>query len=151
VRLYLVQHGQAMSEQEDPERPLTEAGTAEVAAVADRALERGGVRASRILHSGKTRARQTAEAWAARLGASVEPADGLAPNDDAALWAERLAAVTEDVMLVGHLPHLGRLSALLITGRAEPAVVAFRPGCVVGLEVAEGRWVITLVLPPDAG
>ena len=58
--LYLMQHGQATTETEDPERPLTDAGRAAVQRVAKRA-QAAGVRISGCLHSGKLRAEQTAQ------------------------------------------------------------------------------------------
>ena len=58
--LYLVQHGEATKETEDPARPLTEHGRQEVVKVA-RALARVRLGVSVIAHSGKLRARQTAE------------------------------------------------------------------------------------------
>jgi phosphohistidine phosphatase len=57
--LYLMQHGQATTETEDPERPLTDAGRAAVQRVAKRARA-ADVRISGCLHSGKLRAEQTA-------------------------------------------------------------------------------------------
>ena len=63
MRLFLVQHGEAKTEQEDPERPLTDRGASDVSRVARAATEARIVTAERIVHSGKTRARQTAETW----------------------------------------------------------------------------------------
>jgi len=60
LRVYLVRHGKAKSKEEDPERHLTERGAEEVRRVA-RFLAAAGIQVSKILHSGKTRARQTAE------------------------------------------------------------------------------------------
>jgi phosphohistidine phosphatase len=117
--------------------------------VARQAVEGCGVRVARVLHSGKARARQTAEVWAGLLGVGVEQTDGLAPNDDPTTWAERIAEEADDLMIVGHLPHLGRLAGLLVTG-SPPAVVRFRPGGLVGLEQADTGWVIWVVLPPEA-
>ena len=148
LRLYLVQHGQAMSEDENPDRPLTERGGAEVLAVAHHAVTALGVRPARVLHSGKTRARQTAEIWADQLGGQAEQADALAPNDDPTVWAGRAGASDDDLMLVGHLPHLGAVAGLLLTGAAGDAVVAFRPGTVVGLERDQHGWAVRLALPP---
>ena len=150
MRLYLVQHGLAKSEAEDPERPLTERGAEEVRRVASHAVQGGGLRVPRVLHSGKTRARQTAEIWAGCLGVAVEPAKDLAPNDNPTAWAERLRSSKDDLLLVGHLPHLARLAGLLLTGRPDLAVVQFRPGGLVGLDRAEAGWAVSLVLPPEA-
>ena len=149
MRLYLVQHGQAKTEDEDPERPLTDEGLDSVGRVARNAVERLGVRVARVIHSGKARARQTAEVWGDLLDTEVEQADALAPNDDPTIWVARLHREAEDLMLVGHLPHLARLAGVLVTGVADHPVVTFRQGGLVGLERADTGWVIGVVLPPD--
>jgi phosphohistidine phosphatase len=147
VRLFLVQHGEATSQEEDPERPLTDRGAREVRNVV---LAAGVVpiTVERIVHSGKTRAGQTAAAWGEALGVAVDTVDGLAPRDDPAIWAGRLANTTADVMLVGHLPHLAKLVGLLVAGDADRPVVAFRQGGLVGLEQGPTGWSVWLALPP---
>lgn len=150
VELYLVQHGLAKTENEDPERPLTDQGIDGVTRVARHAVEKSGVRAARVVHSGKTRARQTAEIWGGLLDADIEQADALAPNDDPAAWVERLNAEADDVMLVGHLPHLDRLAGLLLTDQSDRSVIRFRQGGLVGLERTDTGWVVSVVLPPEA-
>jgi len=152
MRLYLVQHGEAKPESEDPARPLTEQGRQEAERVARFVVQRG-VRVVRIVHSGKLRARQTAEAWSQLLpDARVEEQEGLDPNDDPARWADRLREVTEDLLLlVGHLPHLRRLADLLLCGDPERQLVTFRMAGVVCLEREDptGRWSVRWVLPPE--
>jgi phosphohistidine phosphatase len=150
VRLYLVQHGQAKSEAEDPERPLTDQGAEDVARVAGHAVDRPGVHPGRVVHSGKTRARQTAELWGRLLHTGVEQADAMAPNDDPKPWVERVAKETDDLMTVGHLPHLARLARRLLTGAPGEPVVGFEPGGLVALERTDSGWIVTLVLPPGA-
>lgn len=59
MKLYLVQHGEAVSKQEDPERPLSEQGTRDVQAMAG-FLKHAGIKVVRVWHSGKRRAEQTA-------------------------------------------------------------------------------------------
>src|SRR5258705_9631554 len=91
--LYLMEHGQATTETEDPERPLTDAGRAAVQRVAKRARA-ADVRISGCLHSGKLRAQQTAQLLVTEIGVepSVEVRPGLAPNDPVvpvAQWLER--------------------------------------------------------------
>ena len=148
MQLYLVQHGQAKTEEEDPKRPLTDQGVDDASRVARRAVDDLGVRPARLLHSGKTRARQTADIWGGLLGAAVEEVDALAPNDDPTTWQAQVAAEADDLLLVGHLPHLARLAGLLLTGRADTPVVRFRQGGLVGLERTDGGWVVSVVLPP---
>ena len=149
MQLFLVQHGRAKTEDEDPDRPLTDQGVEDVDAVARHAIARLGVRPARVLHSGKTRARQTAEAWGGLLDVVVEPADALAPNDDPTIWLERLRSEPDDVMLVGHLPHLARLAGLLLVDAADRPVVKFRQGGLVALERTDTGWVVSVVLPPS--
>jgi phosphohistidine phosphatase len=149
MRLYLVQHGEAKSDEEDPDRPLTDRGARDVRTVADLAHEVGGVAVERVVHSGKTRARQTAETWGELLGLPVVEEEGLAPLDDPSVWAARLAKAEQDLMLVGHLPHLGRLAGLLLAGDSERPVVAFRQGGLVGLDRGPAGWSVWLVLPPQ--
>ena len=60
MHVYLVQHGQSKSEEEDPQRGLTDKGMSEVQKVADflRPLE---FEVDAVWHSGKARAQQTTE------------------------------------------------------------------------------------------
>ncbi len=52
-------------------------------------------------------------------------------------------------MLVGHLPHMGKLAALLVTGDADQALVTFKPGGVVCLaRDDEGRWSLRWMVVP---
>jgi len=151
MRLYLVQHGEARREEEDPSRPLTESGRIEVERVAE-FLARAGVKVDRILHSGRLRAAQTAEILARYLGPSkgVEGAEGLDPLADPSIWAERLREVDEDLMIVGHLPHLAKLASLLTFKSPEPQIIEFSYGGVVCLErKASGSWSILWIIRPD--
>ncbi len=59
TELFLIQHGEAKTKDEDPERRLTEHGAAVVEKMATWAA-RAGVKVSEIRHSGKRRAEQTA-------------------------------------------------------------------------------------------
>src|SRR5205823_432995 len=126
MRLHLVQHGEAKRVEEDPDRPLTDRGTADVRRVARLAVEGWDVMAGSIVHSEKTRARQTAEIWGDVLGVPIDEMEGLAPLDDPSMWAARVGGEQEELMLVGHLPHLARLAALLLAGDIERPMVAFR-------------------------
>ena len=136
MALYLMQHGEATTETEDPARPLTETGRAVVGRVAARA-NAAGVRIDRCVHSGKLRAEQTADVLVGALGSerSIEPGDGLAPNDPVAPVAEWLrdAAEGSSIALVGHLPFLDRLASLLITDDENAQVIQFRMGGLVKL------------------
>jgi phosphohistidine phosphatase len=151
MKLYLVQHGEAVGKDVDPERPLSEQGEQDVAALAV-FLQRASMTVGRLWHSGKLRARQTAELLAGKAlrGASIEPVSGINPNDSVAVFAQDADVWEQDTLVVGHLPFLSRLVALLITGGAEREVVSFRPGTVVCLERdAADRWTVLWMLRPD--
>ena len=152
MRLYLVQHGEAKSEAEDPERPLTSRGTEEVKKVAGM-LRKFQVRNPKIVHSGKLRAKQTAETLARGLDISpplVQASPVLNPNDDVRPWAERIQKEIDDLMLVGHLPFLEKLASLLLCGNENAKLVLFRYGAIVCLEQKEDKgWAIRWVLTPE--
>lgn len=151
MKLYLIHHAEARPEEEDPDRPLSEKGWADARRVAAHLVGCGAVRVQRIIHSGKLRTRQTAEAWAERLGpVEIIPADGLDPNADPTTWADRLQRERGDTMLVGHLPHLERLVSRLVVGDPGRRVVAFRNAGAVCLQRGEdGRWTIRWALTPE--
>ena len=149
VSLYLVQHGKAFDEKVDPERRLTPEGVSETERVA-KYLSALGISVVEIVHSGKARARQTAEILARYLGVSnVREVDGLNPNDDPRIWFERISGLDHDLMIVGHLPHLSRLVSLLIVGNPDVKVVEFRYSGVLKLSRVDGGWVINWFITPD--
>ena len=66
MKLYLVQHAEAVPAEDDPDRPLSDKGRTDVQRVAS-FLARS-VRVGRIVHSPKMRARDTAVLLAQALG-----------------------------------------------------------------------------------
>ncbi len=151
MKLYLVQHGDALSKEIDPERPLSEKGQHDVQKTAN-FLMQAGVRVQSVLHSGKTRAQQTAVTLARAVmpDGKVETVGGIAPNDDVAAFAATLESVVEDTFVVGHLPFMGRLVAYLLVGGVDREVVSYQPGSVVCLERTESAtWHLNWMLRPE--
>ena len=151
MKLYLVQHGEATAKEIDPQRPLTEPGKADVGRVAA-GLARAGVGIERVIHSGKTRARQTAEILAHRVAPGIEAgvSDNINPLDEPSALDLQAIAEGDDTMLVGHLPYMARLVAYLVTGDSENTLVDYRPGSLVCLESNEdGSWQINWMLRPE--
>jgi phosphohistidine phosphatase len=151
MRLYLVQHGEAVEKEEDPERPLSSKGKKDVEAVG-RFLSKAGVRASRVWHSGKARARQTAEILACHLApkAILEQRAGLDPKDEPGIAAKDVERCGDDLIVAGHLPHLERLAGQLLAGKEKAAPVAFERGGVVALERAgDAAWRIVWMIVPS--
>jgi phosphohistidine phosphatase len=151
MRLYLVQHGLAQPREDNPDRPLTQQGRNETRKTAELLVQTHAVKAKRVYHSGKLRAAETVEILdeCLNLGGNVEPLEGLGPNDDPRPMAERLLARDESTLLVGHLPHLARLAALLLTGDSEKAVVHFTNSGVVCLEGAGSDWKLLWAMVPS--
>jgi phosphohistidine phosphatase len=148
--LYLMQHGEAKAESEDPARPLTERGRQEVERVARHAA-RLPLGIGLVEHSSKLRARQTAEIVASCLEPRprVQERPGLAPNDDPGDLARALQDASEPRLLVGHLPHLARLASLLVVGDAAQPILAFRMGALVALKHEAEGFRLRFVLPPE--
>ena len=152
MKLYLIQHGEAKSEVEDPERSLTSRGEKEVTSVS-RVASGLNTKPSKVYHSGKMRAKQTAEIIANGLkisNPSVQSVQGLNPNDEIRPWAERISKEKEDLMLVGHLPFLERLTSFLLCGNENARLVLFRYGAIVCLNQKEDKgWAIRWILTPE--
>ncbi len=147
--VYLVQHGKAFDEKVDPERKLTPEGVEETERIA-KYLGNLGVSVHEIVHSGKARARQTAEILAKYLGARVvREVDGLNPNDDPTIWAKRINELNNDLMIVGHLPHLSRLVSLMIVGNSNAKIVEFRYSGVLRLVKSGDTWAIAWFITPE--
>ncbi|HER62599.1 MAG TPA: phosphohistidine phosphatase SixA [Desulfobacteraceae bacterium] len=150
MKLFLVQHGEANSKDEDPERSLTVEGirkTKKIAVWLGHQHENIG----QIHHSGKKRAAQTAEIFANRLapGKGVAAFPGLNPNDDVSAYARQLEGQDEVLMVVGHLPFLDRLASLLVAGDPDRGVVAFANSGVVCLVGEDADWSVAWAVVPD--
>ena len=150
MRLYLVQHGQALSKEEHPDRPLSEAGHHDVHRLAA-FLKMAGIKVNRTLHSGKTRAQQTAEILAASTmpQGQVASIEGISPNDPTDRLMDQIKDWDDDTLVVGHLPYMARLVSQLVTQQQNHGVTGFEPGTLVCLErTASGGWEIILMLRP---
>jgi len=152
MKLYLAQHGEALSKEEAPERPLSEQGRRDVQAIAGLAKE-SGVRVARVWHSGKLRAEQTAQILAKTMlpRGRIQPIGGINPNDSVEEFISDADVWQEDTLVVGHLPFMSRLVSLLLLVDQERELVRYYPGSVVCLErSAGGAWVLLWMLRPDA-
>ena len=152
MNLYLVQHGEAVDEKVDPERPLSERGRAETIRVAAYAAKHADIEVLAVTHSGKLRARQTAELMALEIPTlqGVVPVKDLEPNANPGIWVERLTLMDDDVILVGHLPHLSRLTSALLCGDPDKPVVQFRYSAMLCLRKERpDRWLVDWLLTPE--
>ena len=150
MKLYLVQHGDALAKDIDPDRPLSNVGHAEVGQLAE--LLAGHMNISRVLHSGKTRARQTAEIFTAIIAGEfpVEEISGIGPMDSVEDFVNLVKKWNEDILVVGHLPFMDKLVSLLVSGSADKGVVSYTPGSIVFLEsVDDGQFLVQWMVRPE--
>ena len=151
MRVYLVQHGESKSEEEDPQRRLTDKGIREVQDVA-KFLRPLKLAVDAIWHSEKARAQQTGEllAGAVRARNHLIQRENLGPKDQVAATREGLEQTSGDLMIVGHLPFLGKLVALLVTGSEKNEIVEFRFGGVVCVERRDDKkWKVAWMVTPS--
>ncbi len=150
MRVYLVQHAEAVPGDLDPDQPLTSAGRETARRVARWLAATGRARPAEILHSTKARARQTAEIFARALATPpLREVLGLEPGDEVDPAAEAVNGAPGDLMLVGHLPHLNRLASFLVSGDAGADVVRFRHAGVICLERQGTQWAILWAVVPE--
>lgn len=138
--IFLVHHADAVGPDVDPQRPLSLGGRMHADMLAQHALERGAKPVA-IWHSGKLRARQTAEAFWRTCNpmAEFKAIRGLQPSDPPDWTKDLLAGETRDVMLVGHMPSLPRIFRLLVAGNEE-ADLQFPQHGLVALELDGDLW-----------
>jgi phosphohistidine phosphatase len=150
MKVYLVRHGEAVSSQFDPQRPLSEKGLADIRKVAlfIKPLE---ISVEHIWHSGKLRAAQTAEILAESVSVTKDCSEhkNLMPNDDVTIIADELEAYNTDLMIVGHLPFLAYLTSLLVADKETANVAAFAAGAITCLNRrTPGQWQIEWMITP---
>ena len=150
MKLYLVQHGKAVQEEVDPQRPLTEEGRQDTQKVAG-FIKPLKISVDYLWHSGKKRAAQTAEILAEVVKyKSLTAHTGLGPNDDVRVLKDELATTQQDIMIVGHLPFLNKLASLLLAGSESANIVAFTNSGIVCLTRYEkNQWQLDWAVIPE--
>ncbi len=153
MALYLVQHGKSLPKNIDSEQGLSDEGIADVRRIADVAAGYG-CKVRSISHSGKKRAKQTAEIFESALKPNdgMKEISGIAPMDDVAAFSKSLI-VEDNQMVVGHLPFMERLTSYLIISSTEPPVFRFQNGGIVCLDKHPDAqtWIIKWALMPNIG
>lgn len=154
--IYLVRHAHAVTEEENPLRPLSGRGHNECRQLAAFLQNNRAFTPAEFWHSPLVRARETAE----RLHllaphAALRETLGLLPEDRPEKMAARLATLAPTLMLaiVGHEPHLSALATLLVTGRSGHAAFDMEKGAILCLASSDNhtwatRWHITPSILP---
>ena len=151
MRLYLVQHGEACSKETNPKRPLTKKGEADIDRLAD-FLKQSSVQVNRVIHSGKLRAKQTAERLANAIapGVELEESGLMNPNDNPKAFDWQSGSWEEDRLIVGHLPFMAKLVSHLLIENDNQIITAYTPGSMVCLELdSEKQCQINWMIRPE--
>jgi phosphohistidine phosphatase len=152
MKLYLVRHGEAKAKDEDPQRALTSDGLEQVKQVGQ-FLRPLGLCVHAIWHSGKARAKQTAQALAPAVGAGAQLVEkpGLAPDGGVDDIACEIESLQDDLMIAGHLPFLEKLVSTLLCGREDCLSLDFRRAAVVALErqAPDEPWILAWMITPE--
>ncbi len=146
MKIFLVQHGNQNPEEVDPKEGLSDKGVSDCEQVAQFAAK-SDVKVSKIYHSVKLRAKQTAEIFSKHLGGKLSEIEGLKPMDEVESWAEKLE---DGLMLVGHLPFMQKFSALLLCGNTGKKCINFhQAGIVCLVQNEEGGWSVDFMITPE--
>lgn len=147
--LYLVHHAEAEPPEIDARRPLSDRGRAQAQLLAFDAARRG-VKPDHIWHSGKLRARQTAEFFWRECNpfATLSAERGLLPGDPPVWMRDRFLGETRQLMAVGHMPHMTRLLRVMLGADPDSADVSFPLNGMVALEEDGEKWAEAWRLSP---
>lgn len=150
MKLYLVRHGESAVLGSDNERPLSEQGKKDIQALAT-FLAPLKLQVTKIMRSEKQRARETADILAKAIHSldAIEVRAELEPVADISILLSEIEALETDIMLVGHMPYMGKLLAKLLTGNEDKDVAIFKPGTIVCVEQIErSQWAFCWMLTP---
>ena len=156
--IYLVRHAHAVTEEENPLRPLSAQGVDECRRLAAFFQSNRAFTPAEIWHSPLARARETAERLRPVVPlAALRETLALRPEDKPEKMAARIATLAPTLMLaiVGHEPHLSALATLLVSGRSGLATAfVFEKGAVLALSSVDGatwavRWHVAPSLLPS--
>ena len=149
MNLYILQHGEAVAKEIDPERPLSEQGIRDIRILALH-MQNMGVQLGNVFHSGKLRAQQSARLVAETISPGIQPlqTEGLNPNDDPTAIIGDIEQMNENILIASHMPFVSRLCSTLLTGTID-AEFASISGTLFCLEKADNKWRLAYMLRPD--
>ena len=156
--VYLVRHAHAVTEEENPLRPLSARGHDECRRLVAFFQNNRSFTPAEFWHSPLARAHETARRLQPLAPHAVlRETLGLQPEDRPEKMAARLATLAPTLMLalVGHEPHLSALATLLVTGRSGHAAFALEKGAILCLASEDNhtwatRWHLAPSLLPSS-
>jgi phosphohistidine phosphatase len=149
MKIYLVRHGESIFSGNDNKRPLSHQGRNDILNLAN-FIKPLNIVVKEILQSKKLRAKETAEILAPCIQhGAIQTNENLDPDSDPQIWFQQLNHQNEDLMLVGHMPFMGKLVALMISGFSDKNIVAMKTGTMICLEKIENEWIISWMVNSD--
>jgi phosphohistidine phosphatase len=151
MNVYLIRHAHAVDADENPERPLSTRGRAQVVALATFLTRSGLFQPAAFWHSPLLRSRETAELLGQRMRLSVPYMlmPDLEPEDDPRAAARLIKAANHAVAIIGHEPHLSALATLLVVGRAGLPAFVMKKCSALALEGMESHWSVRWHVSPE--
>lgn len=147
--IFLVQHGEAVPEQTNPERPLSENGNTQVHRAAE-LLKKLSFYPELILHSGKQRARETAEIISTVLGGiKMESRSYLNPGDEPERLIEEIRNAKHTLLIAGHMPFLSKLVSRLLFPDGGAQVIDITNASPLILMFTEHGWRLDTYIKND--
>jgi len=133
MQIYLMQHGNALPKEEDPEEGLSPDGKERIHA-SGKALKKMGITFDVILSSPKKRSKQTASIIAEEVGfppekiIETEKVKAMTrPEESIKTLGE--CAGNQKVLIAGHLPSVAEVASFLLTEGPKATIEFERGGC----------------------
>ena len=125
------------------EKSLNELGKAQANKTADFLKENKVQYSNHILHSSKLRSKQTAEIIAHKLALNnIVPHPALEPDAPVESLSEIIHHLTNDTLMVGHLPNLELISNFLLSGSYQKPTIAIAPSGIACFKNEMGKWIL---------
>lgn len=151
MKLYLVRHGEAYSNEERFERPLNPRGQNEVLQIAN-FLRNEHCLIEKIYHSEKLRAIETAEIIANTLALTnkLQILPSLDPDEEVFRLIGDIHEFSQNTLIVGHLPNLALLSSFMIYGNMTTPSVSFLTATTACFELNNNSWQLKWSIDPQS-
>jgi phosphohistidine phosphatase len=140
--IFLIRHADAISDEENPVRPLSPKGRDQVARLCG-ILGKTPFAPAEFWHSPLARSRETAGLLAKglNLASPLVLKAGIEPEDDPGTLAATLGNEKRDIAVVSHEPLLGILASLMVHGPSHAGVYfPFPKAGVLALSREGKRW-----------
>ena len=151
MKLYLVRHGEVSTGGVFSNPLLSEKGKADVFKMAE-FLKKASVKIGILWHSRKGRAVQTAQILAEIINVNkkkVIEKEELSPTAPVNNLVKQIIKENTDLMIVGHLPFLQKLSSLLLVNSEYEELVRFPCGGIVCLKKESDKWYLLWEVIPE--